>query len=156
MNIISEVDYSRQVLEPKSIFSKAFRVSGNLLATSVHLLFVTSMALASESWGHRVEGGWGVTAGLRRTPTPNVWTQRPGQKKPERWASGQRGMYLPRSVFPAVQLIHSRRLYVGKGVLQGIVGLETTTEVAWEGYQLCHRKGRFDTWQLIPSIVLRK
>lgn len=99
MNIISEVDYSRQVLEPKSIFSKAFQVSGNLLATSVHLLFITFMALASASRGRSVEGGWGVTGGLRRTPTPSVWTQRPGQKKPECWASGQRGMYLPRSVF---------------------------------------------------------
>lgn len=45
MNNISEVDYSRQVLEPKSIFSKAFQVSGNRLAASVHLLFITFMLL---------------------------------------------------------------------------------------------------------------
>lgn len=77
MNIISEVDDSRQVLEAKSIVNQAFQGSRNFLATSVHLLFITFMTLASGSRGHSVKGGWGVTGGLCRTPTPNVW---PGQK----------------------------------------------------------------------------
>lgn len=149
MNIISEVDCSRQVLEPKSIFSKAFQVSGNLLAASVRLLFLTLSWLLQVEAGVVAwqEAGQWLAGYAEHHRQRGHWSRRPGQTKPERWASGQRGLDLPRAVSPADQLTYCRRLSVGKGT----VGPENTAGVAGRDYQLRHKKGDLTpgTWFLV-------
>lgn len=99
MSIVCEVDSSRQVLEPNRIYCKPFQERENRFATSMYLFitFIIPCEGKVRPRSERKPGEW--LAGYAERPA-TAFGLRLGRRKPECWASGQRGMYLPRSGKP--------------------------------------------------------
>lgn len=101
MNIICEVDCSRQVLEPNWVYNQDIpRKRKPLCNFCVRSFHNFHYPLQVEDGAIEVKGGRGEWLAVWTTSSSSIWTQRPGQKKPECWASGQSGVYLPRTGKP--------------------------------------------------------